>query len=51
MNKDLNNIPGIKKSESLQKDLINVQSNCDAEVLFRKKDFELFWIAQQSTYL
>ena len=31
-------------------DLIDLQNDCEAEELFTKKDFELFWIAQRSTY-
>ena len=36
--------------QTLQTDLIDLQNDCEAEVLFRKKDFESFWIAQRSTY-
>ena len=34
--------------QTLQTDLI--QNDCEPKVLFRKKDFESFWITQQSTY-
>ena len=37
--------------QTLQTDLIDLQNDCKAEVLFKKKDFESFWIAQRSTYL
>ena len=36
--------------QTLQTDLIDLQNDCEAEVLFKKKDFESFWIAQRSTY-
>ena len=36
--------------QGLQTELIDLQNDCEAEVLFRKKDFESFWIAQRSTY-
>ena len=39
-----------QEQQVLQTELIDLENDCDAEVLFRKKDFESFWIAQISTY-
>ena len=36
--------------QALQIELIDLQNDCEVEVLFRKKDFESFRIAQRSTY-
>ena len=36
--------------QTLQTDLIDLQNDCEAKVLFKKKYFESFWIAQRSTY-
>ena len=35
--------------QALQTELIDLQNDCEAEVLFRKKVFESFWIAQKLT--
>ena len=36
--------------QALQIELIDLQNDCETELLFRKKDFVSFWIAQRSTY-
>ena len=36
--------------QTLLTDLMDLQNDYEAEVLFRKKDFESFWIATRSTY-
>ena len=36
--------------QALQTELIDLQNDCEGEVLFRNKTLSHFWIAQRSTY-